>query len=114
MSYSQHSPSHFLSEHLLERDPITQNFPKSFTHQNLTYKYWKRGDDTSCYYVRSDGIVCRYYEHTDSGQLVQIALHINDKSYLAFKVNGEYYLVISLMLELFLPDMPQSNYLITA
>ena len=114
MSYSQHSQSKLLSEYLLERDPITQLFPKSFTHQNLMYKYWKRGNDTSCYYVRSDGIVCRYYEHPDSGQLVQIILYVNDQSYLAVKVNGEYYLVISLMLELFLPDMPQSNYLITA
>ena len=114
MSYSQHSQSKLLSEYLLERDPITQHFPKSFTHQNLMYKYWKRGNVTSCYYVRSDGIVCRYYEHPDSGQLVQIILYVNDQSYLAVKVNGEYYLVISLMLELFLPDMPQSNYLITA
>ena len=38
MSYSQHSPSHFLSEHLLERDPITQNFPKSFILQIADYE----------------------------------------------------------------------------
>lgn len=96
----------------LQRDATTNQYPSTVEDGSYQYRHFVDVDGTdNCYYIRNDGLVCRYYPNHGYDSKMYIVPTISDEyGYYLVNINGRYYMIAELLIMTFCPHLSQAKY----
>lgn len=117
MSSSRYSQNKSVFKLHIERDSVTKQYPLKITHNFHTYMYICDDEyhPQDCYYIRDDGIGCRYYYNQGcDGVMTQIELKTSPSGHRYLENGSQKYFISDMLVKFFLPNVAEESYKITA